>query len=58
MKINVHEKNKQLHAYCDVYIRNNSWKPYCTVSFNMGWWIQFTNLQPSHVKTHGFLELI
>jgi hypothetical protein len=26
-----------LHFNLCLYLRNNSWKPYCVVSFNMGW---------------------
>jgi hypothetical protein len=45
--------------------RNNSWKPECVSSFNMGWWIlrrriKFTNIhQPMlKLKTHsGFHDL-
>ena len=40
--------------------RNNSWKPECALSFNMGWWIKFTNIsQPMlKLKAHfGFHDL-
>ena len=33
-----------------IYLRNNSWKPYYAVSFNMGWQIKFTNILPTHFK--------
>jgi hypothetical protein len=49
-------------------LRNNSWKPYCVGSFNMGWWIlvfypeqergiTFTNIMPTDVKTHNTVWL-
>jgi hypothetical protein len=40
--------------------RNISWKPEYVLSFNMGWWIKFTNInQPMlKLKTHsGFHDL-
>ena len=38
-------------------LRNNSWKPYCVVKFNMGWSIKFTYILPTHVKTHNTIWL-
>ena len=48
-----------LHFNLCLYLRNNSWKPYCVVSFNMGWriilfypeqWqgIKFTQMSGGH----------
>ena len=42
------------------YLRNKSWKLECAWSFNLDWWIKFTNIrQPMlKLKTHsGFREL-
>jgi hypothetical protein len=38
--------------------KNNSWKPYCIVSFNMGWQ-DISKLYPAkpHVKTHNTVWL-
>ena len=52
-----------------LYLRNNSWKPECVLSFNMGWWklvfyperkrgIKSINILPTHVKTQNTFWLL
>jgi hypothetical protein len=52
----------------EMYLRNNSWKPYCVMNFNMSWRVLvffptaarniFVNILLTHVKTQSTVASI